>query len=60
MIRALRKIDPDFKLIGMSGLLNADLTAELRSLNVSGFLTKPFTAESLLHSIRDAMAKRSG
>jgi CheY-like chemotaxis protein len=55
MIRTLRKIDPEFKIIGMSGLLNADQTAELQSLNVSGFLTKPFTAESLLHTIRDAM-----
>jgi DNA-binding NtrC family response regulator len=60
MVRALRKINPGFRVIGMSGLLNADVTAELQSLNVSGFLTKPFTAESLLHAIRDAMTKRSG
>lgn len=59
MIRALKKINPDFSIIGMSGLLNADQTAELQSLNVSGFLTKPFTAESLLHSIRDAMTKKA-
>ena len=60
MIRTLKKIDPEFKIIGMSGLLNADQTAELQSLNVSGFLNKPFTAESLLHAIRDAMVKRPG
>ena len=59
MIRALRKIDPEFKIIGMSGLLNADQTAELQSLKVSSFLTKPFTAESLLHAIRDTLTKRT-
>jgi PAS domain S-box-containing protein len=57
MIRALRKINPEFRIIGMSGLLNADQTAELQSLNVSGFLNKPFTAENLLHSVRDALGK---
>jgi DNA-binding NtrC family response regulator len=59
MIRALRKIDPDFKIIGMSGMLNADQTAELQSLNVSGFLTKPFTAESLLNTISATMHRES-
>jgi two-component system cell cycle sensor histidine kinase/response regulator CckA len=59
MIRALRRIDPDLNIIGMSGLLNADQTAELQSLNVESFLTKPFTAESLLHAIRNALAKPS-
>ena len=55
MIRALRKLDPNLSIIGMSGLLNADQTAELQSLNVGSFLTKPFTAESMLHAIRDAL-----
>jgi two-component system cell cycle sensor histidine kinase/response regulator CckA len=59
MIRALRRIDPDLNIIGMSGLLNADQTAELQSLSVESFLTKPFTAESLLHAIRNALAKHS-
>ena len=57
MIRALRKIDPTFRIIGMSGLLNADQTAELQSLHVGGFLTKPFTAESLLHTINETLSK---
>jgi len=57
MIRALRKIDPAVHVIGMSGLLNAEQTAELQSLNVSGFLSKPFTAESLLHAVHDALKK---
>jgi PAS domain S-box-containing protein len=57
MIRALRKIDSDLRIIGMSGLLNAEQTAELQSLNVSGFLAKPFTAESLLHTVHDTLKK---
>ena len=58
MIRALKKMDPEFKIVGMSGLLNADQTAELQSLNVDAFLAKPFTAESLLHTIHDAIVKK--
>ena len=51
MIRAMREIDPDVKIIGMSGLMNTEQTAELQSLDVDSFLTKPFTAENLLNSI---------
>jgi two-component system cell cycle sensor histidine kinase/response regulator CckA len=59
MIRAMRKIDPMIRIIGMSGLLNADQTAELQSLNVLGFLAKPFTAESLLRMTADALQKEA-
>jgi len=55
MIRAMRKIKPDLRVIGMSGLLNPELTTELQSLDVSGFLTKPFTAETLLHTISNML-----
>ena len=55
MIRALRKIEPELKIIGMSGLLNAEQTAQLNTLNVSNFLSKPFTAESLLQSLAAAL-----
>ncbi len=48
LIRALKKINPDVKIIAMSGLLSAGQTAELRSQNINAFLTKPFTAEALL------------
>jgi len=56
MIRALRKISPAQRVIGMSGLLNADQTAELQSLHVNDFLAKPFTAESLLKTINEVLA----
>ena len=55
MIRAMRKVDPSLRVVGMSGLLNAEQTTELQGLNVSGFLPKPFTAETLLHTINDVL-----
>jgi PAS domain S-box-containing protein len=56
MIRALRKLDPEVRIIGMSGLLNADQTAELQSLNVNAFLSKPFTSEGLLTTVARLLA----
>jgi CheY-like chemotaxis protein len=50
-IRAIRRASPEIKVVAMSGLLNAEQTAELESLNVSFFLTKPFTAEKLLTTL---------
>jgi len=55
MIRAMRKIEPSLRIVGMSGLLHADQTTELQSLNVAGFLSKPFSAEHLLHTINGVL-----
>jgi CheY-like chemotaxis protein len=55
MIKALRSIDPSIKIVGMSGLMNSEQTAELESLQVAAFLTKPFTAEKLLNAISDVL-----
>jgi two-component system, cell cycle sensor histidine kinase and response regulator CckA len=57
LIRELRQIDTNVKIIGMSGLMNAEQTAELESLDVSAFLTKPFSAEKLLTAISNALAE---
>lgn len=57
MIRALKALDPGVKIIAMSGLMDADQTAELRSLDVNAFLTKPFTSEKLLEAIAGALGK---
>ncbi|HEX6127171.1 MAG TPA: PAS domain S-box protein [Pyrinomonadaceae bacterium] len=56
MIRSLKELDPTIKIIGMSGLMNAEQTSELRSMDVSEFLTKPFTAERLLTVISQTLA----
>jgi PAS domain S-box-containing protein len=57
MIRELHKLDPEIKVVCMSGLMNAEQTAELESLHVNAFLTKPFTAEKLLTSIAATLAR---
>ncbi len=55
MIRAARKIDPNVRVIAMSGLISADQAAELTELNVKMRLPKPFTAEELLTAVSDIL-----
>ncbi|HTH51978.1 MAG TPA: PAS domain S-box protein [Pyrinomonadaceae bacterium] len=55
MIRALKRINPAVRVIGMSGLMNPEQTAELESLNVEGYLSKPFTADKLLTTISEVL-----
>ncbi|HSI88092.1 MAG TPA: response regulator, partial [Pyrinomonadaceae bacterium] len=52
MIRALRKMDPDVKIVAMSGLMNDEQSAELNTMKVHAHLQKPFTAEVLLNAVR--------
>jgi PAS domain S-box-containing protein len=51
MVGAIKQTHPEIKVVAMSGILNAAQTAELESLNVTTFLTKPFTAEKLLTTL---------
>lgn len=51
MIRAIRRSSPGVKIVAMSGLMNPDQTAELETLKVSAFITKPFAAEKLLTTL---------
>ena len=51
LVRALKKINPMVKVIAMSGLVSAEQTAELKSLNVNAFLSKPYTAKTLLGTL---------
>ena len=57
LVRAVRKIDPASRIIAMSGLMNSEQTAELQSLNVNAFLSKPYTAESLLKILAEILRK---
>ena len=59
MIRALKRITPDAKVIAMSGLLNPEVTAELETLGVYGYLPKPFTADKLLTTIAELLNDRT-
>jgi two-component system, cell cycle sensor histidine kinase and response regulator CckA len=56
MIRALRKMSPTLPIIAASGLTSDEQTAELQTLNVNAFLSKPYTAEKLLTLLAQILA----
>ena len=56
LIRALRKMEPNLKIVAMSGLMNEDQTAGLKTLNVNAYLSKPYTAETLLKTLAEILA----
>jgi hypothetical protein len=60
-IRALRKIDPGVKIIATSGLATSGQAKEAAGLGVDAFLSKPYTAEALLGTLRNVLgaAQRS-
>ncbi len=56
LIRALKKMRADVKVIAMSGLFSDGQTAELANLNVTAVMSKPFTAETLLTTLESALS----
>lgn len=58
LIRALRKIDPNIKIAAMSGLLSEGQTVELKELSVESFLSKPYSAKSLLDLIHGLLTSQ--
>jgi hypothetical protein len=59
-IRALRRLDPDLKIVVSSGLLTNVNSAGLGGLDTQGYLTKPYTAEQLLLMVQKVLnAKNS-
>jgi two-component system cell cycle sensor histidine kinase/response regulator CckA len=54
-IRALRRIDPQIKIIATSGLSIDKRIAEAHNLDVQAFVTKPYTAEDLLTALCEVL-----
>jgi two-component system, cell cycle sensor histidine kinase and response regulator CckA len=54
-IRALRRIDPNLKIIVSSGLLTNVNSAGIAGLDIQGYLTKPYTAEQLLMMVQKVL-----
>jgi len=54
-IRALRRLDPDLKIVVSSGLLTNVNSASLGGLDTQGYLTKPYTAEHLLLMVQKVL-----
>ncbi|MFZ3167214.1 MAG: PAS domain S-box protein [Candidatus Methanoperedens sp.] len=52
-IRAIRKINPEVKIIAVSGLAEKDKLAKIGSSHAKAFLPKPYTAERLLKTIHE-------
>jgi PAS domain S-box-containing protein len=57
-IRVLKKIRPDIKIIAASGLNENHIVAKAMSVGVRHFLTKPYTADSLLNKIHEVLTEK--
>jgi PAS domain S-box-containing protein len=55
-IRALKKINPEVKIIATSGLATSEEAVMSQSLKVELFLQKPYTAAKLVTAIHDVLA----
>lgn len=58
MICALERMNPRIKIIVMSGISGSRANAESLSSRVKGYIAKPYTAETLLTAISDALKSR--
>jgi CheY-like chemotaxis protein len=52
LARSLRRVNPAARVIVSSAQLQKETVAILRSLGVTSFLDKPYTAEKLLRTVR--------
>jgi PAS domain S-box-containing protein len=58
LIRALRVLAPDIRVVATSGLDQDDKREELAGLNVTDILAKPCAPSALLHAIQRALASK--
>lgn len=56
-IRALKAINPEVKIVAISGLITGDQLSEVTGIDVQAFLTKPFTAKDLLITLNQVLCK---
>ena len=57
-IRALRRLNPELKIIAASGLTTNEQSADLQTLGINASLAKPYTAEKLLTTLADVLQKK--
>ncbi|NET60979.1 MAG: response regulator, partial [Symploca sp. SIO2E6] len=55
-IRTIQKINPQVKIIAVSGLAASDKLNEVTKMGINTFLYKPYTAKELLTTIRGVMS----
>ena len=56
LIAALRAIDPDVRIAVASGVNTPNLVSDARRLGAEHWLAKPYTAETLLVTLRELLA----
>lgn len=54
-ITALRAVEPELRVIGSSGFADPSVMARAQAAGVHHFITKPFTAETLLVKLREVL-----
>jgi PAS domain S-box-containing protein len=51
-LEALRRLDPNLKILMASGAVNSDIVEELKEIGATGLISKPFDTPQLLEKIR--------
>jgi CheY-like chemotaxis protein len=51
-LEALRKLDPNVRVLVASGVLNSEIEADLKAIGARGLIAKPFETSQLLEEIR--------
>ena len=59
-VRILRRIDPEVRIVCVSGLTASTHDGEAAGLGVKHFLAKPYTAEALLSVLRQLLSSEGG
>ena len=59
LVRALRKVNPNVRVIVSSGHFQKENTTILSALGVKQFLDKPYTADKLLRAVQTAMTEKA-
>ena len=54
-IRTIQKINPEVKIVAVSGRNFSPQTFSDRQINIRAFLAKPYTTEALLRTIGDVV-----
>jgi CheY-like chemotaxis protein len=55
-IRTLQKINPNVRIIAVSGLESNSKIAEMAGSSVKSFLLKPYSGQELLKTVQDVMS----
>ncbi len=57
-IRVLQQMNPQVKIMAVSGLMSNDQLTEVAGMNLSAFLSKPFTVRDLIITMQSALGDR--